>query len=224
MPQNADSHAVMKARAMPARSRTRNGVRWPFRTRDVFARLDREDHRLALIHSLPGVLVWPVVMMALAFAFQFAGGFIWALAGGPDAPVHFDTMAFFAMALAYFAFIGLMWRSWRRYEAERHAFAVWPVRPSDILAAILVLLFMAFIAGRLSVMFHDFAMADPSLTLSGGAAREDVSNVDDFAMSNAALWSVILLTLVAAPLVAAATVARRRLMIFHILKAFFQEK
>ena len=65
---------------------------------------------------------------------------------------------------------------------------------------LLVMLFMAFVAGRLTVMFHDFAMADPSLTLSGGASREDVSNVDEFAMSGAALWSVILLTLVAAPL------------------------
>jgi|GEM_PF-1387656 len=196
MPQNADSNTVMPDRPIPARS----GVRWPFRSRDAFARLDAERHRLALIHSLPGVLVWPFLMIALAFAFQFAGGFIWALAGGPDGPVHFDTMAFGAMALAYFAFIGLMWQRWSRYNAERHAFAVWPIRPTDILAAGLVLVFMALVAGRLSVMFHDFAMADPSLTLSGGASREDLSNVDEFAMSNAALWSVVLLTLVAAPL------------------------
>lgn len=196
MPRNADGNAVTPARTMPART----GVRWPFRARDAFAGLDGEHHRLALIHSLPGMLVWPFLMIALAFAFQFAGGFIWALAGGPDGPVHFDTMAFGAMSLAYFAFIGLMWQRWSRYNAERHAFAIWPVRPTDILAAVLVLAFMAFVAGRLSVMFHDFAMADPSLTLSGGASREDVSNIDEFAMSNAALWSIILLTLVAAPL------------------------
>jgi membrane protease YdiL (CAAX protease family) len=139
-------------------------------------------------------------MIALAFAFQFAGGVVWALSGGSGSALHFDTMSFLALALAYFAFTGLMWRRWSRYKAERHAFAIWPVRPADLLAAILVLLFMAFVAGRLTVMFHDFAMADPSLTLSGGASREDVSNVDDFAMSGAALWSVILLTLVAAPL------------------------
>ncbi|MEA1943330.1 MAG: type II CAAX endopeptidase family protein [Pseudomonadota bacterium] len=196
MPQNAGDNA-----ATPGTARQRHaGVRWPFRARDAFAGLDGEHHRLALIHSLPGMLVWPALMIALAVVFQFAGGFVWALSGGPDSALHFDTMSFLALALAYFAFTGLMWRRWSRYRVERHAFAIWPVRPADLLAAILVMLFMAFVAGRLTVMFHDFAMADPSLTLSGGASREDVSNVDEFAMSGAALWSVILLTLVAAPL------------------------
>lgn len=176
------------------------GVRWPFGPGDAFARLHEERHRLALIHSLPGMLVWPGVMMLLAIAFQFAGGFVWALAGGPDSPVHLDTMAFLALSLAYFAFAVLMWHRLGRYGAQRSAFAVGPLRPADVLAAGLVLVFMIFVAGRLTLAFHEFAMTDTSLTLSGGASREELSNVDDYTQSNAALWSVILLTLVAAPL------------------------
>lgn len=190
MPQNADS-----ATHASAGDRTR----WPFRPGDAFARLDAQ-HRPALIHSLPGMLVWPAVMVALAFAFQFAGGFVWALTGGPDAPLHLDTMAFLALSLGYFAFTALMWHRLKRYDAQRPAFALWPPRPADYAAAILVLVFMVLVASRLTVMFHDYAMLDPSLTLSGGASRDDVSNVDDFTHTNAALWSVILLTLVAAPL------------------------
>ena len=44
-------------------------------------------------------------------------------------------------------------------------------------------------------------MMDQSLTLAGGAPLEDVSNVDNFVQSGAALWVIILLTLVAAPIV-----------------------
>jgi membrane protease YdiL (CAAX protease family) len=190
MPQNADS---------ATRASAGDRTHWPFRRGDAFARLDAQ-HRPALIHSLPGMLVWPAVMMGLAFAFQFAGGFVWALAGGPDAPLHLDTMAFLSLSLAYFAFAVIMRRRLSRYDAEHRAFALWPPRPSDFLAAGFVLLFMVFVAGRLTVMFHEFAMLDPSLTLSGGATRDEVSNIDDFAQTNAALWSVILLTLVAAPL------------------------
>lgn len=184
----------------PAGRPAADAVHWPFGPGDAFAQLRAEDHRLALIHSLPGMVVWPLVMMALAFAFQFAGGFLWALTGGPKGMLQLDTVAFAAMALAYFAFAAVMWRWLQRDGAHRGTFAFWPPRASDLLATFLVMVFMILVAGHLTLAFHEFAMLDPSLTLSGGATRDEVSNVDNFIHSNAALWSIILLTLIAAPL------------------------
>ena len=184
----------------PAGRPAADAVHWPFGPGDAFAQLRAEDHRLALIHSLPGMVVWPLVLVALAFAFQFAGGFLWALAGGPKGMLQLDTVAFAAMALAYFAFAAVMWRWLQRDGAHRGTFAFWPLRASDLLATFLVMVFMIFVAGHLTLAFHEFAMLDPSLTLSGGATRDEVSNVDNFIHSNAALWSIILLTLIAAPL------------------------
>lgn len=184
----------------PAGRPAADAVHWPFGAGDAFAQLRAEDHRLALIHSLPGMVVWPLVLVALAFAFQFAGGFLWALAGGPRGMLQLDTVAFAAMAMAYFAFAAVMWRRLQRDGAHRSTFAFWPLRASDLLATVLVMLFMIFVAGHLTLAFHEFAMLDPDMTLSGGATRDEVSNVGNFIHSNAALWSIILLTLIAAPL------------------------
>lgn len=176
-------------------------VRWPFRRRDTFAALREESHRLALIHSLPGMLVWPLLMLALAFAFQFAAGFLWVLLGGPMSDTALSTAGFVASSLAYLALAGLMWLRLERYDAHHRAFAVLPVRGGDILAGLLVLVFMITLGSPLTLLFHEFAMSNPEMTLSGGADRDDLSNVDDFIESGAALWSVVLLTLIVAPLV-----------------------
>lgn len=180
---------------------TQPQVRWPFARRDVFAPLDDEDHRLALIHSLPGMLVWPSLMIALAYGFQFAAGFLWVMLGGPMTLDALATVGFLAASLAYLTFAGLMWLRLERYDAHHRAFALLPVRRGDILAGILVLVFMLTLGSELTLLFHEFAMSNPDLTLSGGADRDDLSNVDDFAQSGAALWALILLTLIAAPLV-----------------------
>ena len=50
-----------------ATSMARASVRWPFRPRDVFYRVTEPDHRLAVIHSLPGMLVWPILLIAIAY-------------------------------------------------------------------------------------------------------------------------------------------------------------
>jgi len=177
------------------------GRHWPFAAHDTFAALHEDRHRLALIHSLPGLLVWPLAMVGLAFLFQFIAGFLWMLAGGPLSPVALNTAAFTASAMAYFALAGLMWLRLERYDAHHRAFAILPVRAGDVLAALLVLIFMVLVGSRLTIFLHELAMSDPAQTLSGGAARETLSNIDDIVGSGAAWWSIVLLTLIAAPLV-----------------------
>ena len=175
-------------------------VRWRFARRDVFAGLDA-THRLTLIHSLPGIVFWPVLLYALIFLFQFTVGAGYAALPTLEDHVGIIDAAFTATAAAYGVLGLVMWHRFRRYDSHCRVFAVLPLRPSDGLAALLVLIFMVGFAGRLSLSFHEFAMGDPSLTLSGGAAPEDLSNVDDFAGAGASLVTLVLLTLVAAPLV-----------------------
>lgn len=175
-------------------------IRWPFAAKDSFARLDVQ-HRLPLIHSLPGMLVWPVMLLGLGTLFAFAAAFLWSMMGGYGSGLPLENLVFSAVSVAYGVLGLLMWVWFRQYDAHHRAFAILPLRLSDFGIGLLVLLFVLTIGSNLSRMFHDYAMLDPTLTLSGGATADDVSNVDDFTMSGADMWAIVLLTVIAAPIV-----------------------
>lgn len=181
-------------------SATPRTLRWPFREHDAFAPL-LEEHRLPVIHTLPGVIVWPILLFILAFCFQFVAVAIWSVLTGAQDMSHFMTVVFGASAAAYLMLGVLMWVRFSRYGAHRAAFSILPVRASEFLAAFMALAFVITIGGRLSVQFHDFAMLDPTLTIGGGADPDTVSNIDEFVSQGAAMWSLILLTIIIAPIV-----------------------
>ncbi|WP_291841655.1 type II CAAX endopeptidase family protein [Maricaulis sp.] len=175
-------------------------TRWPFGRHDVFASL-AEPYRMRVIHSLPGMIVWPVLMFALIIAAQLATLAGWAALGGPVTGLSEGSAVFLGNIIGYSGLALVMWAWMKRYQAHRPVFAVFPLRFTDILAAALVIIFMVLIASPLTLSFHEFAMSKPELTLSGGATRDDLSNVDDFVGAGASLWLVIGLTLIAAPIV-----------------------
>ncbi len=177
-----------------------NPPRWPFREHDVFALL-QEEHRLPVIHTLPGVVVWPVLLFVTAFFFQFIALAIWSLFAGTADPSQVITVVFAASSAAYLALGVMMWARFSRYGAHRAAFSIFPKRGSELIAAFLALAFVVTIGGRLSVQFHDFAMLDPTQTLAGGADPETLSNIDEFVFQGASMWSLVLLTVVIAPII-----------------------
>tara|TARA_R110000744_G_scaffold125730_11_gene231732 strand:- start:27037 stop:27873 length:837 start_codon:yes stop_codon:yes gene_type:complete len=184
----------------PASRISGNSVRWPFAARDGFSDL-QEHQRLLFIHSLPGMLVWPGLLFGLAIAFQILSQGAWALIDGKTLGLTMETAQFAGSAVAYAVLALLMWHHFGIYAAHRAAFSVIPLRLQDYLAGLLVLVFMLTIGSPLTLWFHQIAMLDPGLTLAGGAELEDVSNVDDFVSNGAALWAIILLTMLAAPIV-----------------------
>lgn len=175
-------------------------VRWRFAAGDGFSGL-LEHQRLQLIHALPGMLVWPGLLFALAIAFQLLSGTVWAMIDGKTLGIALETAQFAGSTLAYSVLALLMWHHFGIYAAHRAAFSIIPRRWSEPVIALLILAFMLTVASPLTLWFHQLAMLDSSLTLAGGAELEDVSNVDNFIQSGAALWAIILLTLVAAPIV-----------------------
>ncbi|MDF1768096.1 type II CAAX endopeptidase family protein [Maricaulis sp.] len=175
-------------------------TRWPFARHDVFANL-AEEYRMRVIRSLPGMIVWPALMFALVVAAQLATVISWSAAGGPETGLSQGSAIFLGNIIAYSGLGLIMWAWMKRYQAHRPVFAIFPLRLSDFLAAALVMVFMVLIASPLTLSFHEFAMAEPDLTLAGGASRDDLSNVDDFIGAEASLWLLIGLTLIAAPIV-----------------------
>jgi CAAX protease family protein len=175
-------------------------TRWPFARHDVFASLS-EEYRMRVIRSLPGMIVWPALMFALIIAAQLATLISWSVAGGPATGVSEGSAIFLGNIIGYSGLALVMWAWMKRYQAHRPVFAIFPLHLSDFGAAALVMIFMILIASPLTLSFHEFAMSDPQLTLSGGATRDDLSNVDDFAGAGANFWLVIGLTLIAAPIV-----------------------
>ncbi|WP_203293989.1 CPBP family intramembrane glutamic endopeptidase [Maricaulis parjimensis] len=182
-------------------SLTHEPVRWPFQRRDVFYRVTEDSDRLAVIHSLPGVLVWPVLMMIIAYAFQYAFLSAWNWLGGYALPIHPVTASFSALVGGYACFALILWQNFKQTGIHRGVFSIIPLKVSEIVAGVLILIFMITIGGRLTLFLHEYAMADPSLTFAGGATHEELSNVDDFAMTGASVWAIIALTLIAAPIV-----------------------
>jgi membrane protease YdiL (CAAX protease family) len=174
--------------------------KWSFPDHDAFSRMEHE-HRLPFIRALPGMVVWPILLFVLAFGFSFVTAVVTGVFLPDIGPANFNTAIFASSAAAYGALALLMAIWFHRYKAAGPAFSIIPVRPSEIAAGLLVLIFVIFVGGRLSVMFHEFAMLDQSMTLSGGVDIEEISNVDDFGMTGAAFWSVLLLTVIAAPIV-----------------------
>ncbi|WP_417486262.1 CPBP family intramembrane glutamic endopeptidase [Maricaulis sp.] len=175
-------------------------TRWPFARHDVFAGL-AEPHRMRVIRSLPGMIVWPAMMFALIYGAQLATIIGWAMAGGPATGLNEGGATFLGIILGYAGLAVVMWVWMKRYKVHRPVFSIFPLRFTDFVAAALTIIFMVFIASPLTLSFHEFAMSNPDMTLSGGASRDDLSNVDDFAGAGASLWLVIGLTLIAAPIV-----------------------
>jgi membrane protease YdiL (CAAX protease family) len=175
-------------------------VRWRFPPGDGFSGL-QEHQRLLVIHALPGILVWPGLLFGLAILFQLLSGTAWTLIDGKTLGITIETAQFAGSVIAYGVLAMLMWHHFGIYAAHRAAFSVLPRRWSEFVIGGLILAFMLMVGSPLAVWFHQLAMMDPSLTLAGGAPLEDVSNVDNFVQSGAALWVIILLTLVAAPIV-----------------------
>lgn len=174
--------------------------RWPFAPGDGYSALQAHQ-RLQLIHALPGILVWPGLMFGLAVLFQILAGSAWALIDGKTLGITIETAQFAGSALAYAVLALLMWHHFGIYAAHRAAFSIIPRRRAEFVIGLLILGFMLMVGSPLTLWFHQFAMVDTNLTLAGGANLEDVSNVDNFVQSGAALWAIILLTLVAAPIV-----------------------
>jgi len=175
-------------------------IRWPFARHDAFARL-AEPYRMRVIRSLPGMVVWPALMFALIIAAQLATLLGWSAVGGPDTGLSEGSAVFLGNIIGYSGLALVMWAWMKRYQAHRPVFAVFPLRLTDLVTAALILTFMVLIASPLTLSFHAFAMSEPELTLAGGATREDLSNVDDFAMAGASIWLLVGLTLIAAPFV-----------------------
>lgn len=178
----------------------RQPVRWPFPPEDGFSAL-QEHQRLLVIHALPGMLVWPGLLFGLAILFQLLSGTAWAIVDGKTLGISLETAQFAGSAVAYGVLALLMWHHFGIYAAHRAAFSVIPKRRSEVAIGLLILAAMLMVGSPLTIWFHQFAMMDPAQTLAGGANLEDVSNVDDFVQSGAALWAIALLTLVAAPIV-----------------------
>ena len=175
-------------------------TRWPFARHDVFASL-AEPYRARVIHSLPGMIVWPILMFALIIAAQLATLASWAALGGPATGLSEGSAVFLGNIIGYSGLALVMWAWMKRYQAHRPVFAVFPLRLTDVFVAALVILFMVLVASPLTLNFHEFAMSEPELTLAGGATRDELSNVDDFAGAGASVFLLIGLTLIAAPIV-----------------------
>ncbi|WP_297732515.1 CPBP family intramembrane glutamic endopeptidase [uncultured Maricaulis sp.] len=175
-------------------------TRWPFARHDVFANL-AEEYRMRVIRSLPGMIVWPALMFALVIAAQLATLIGWNAAGGPQTGLSHGSAIFLGNIIGYTGLGLIMWAWMKRYQAHRPVFAIFPLRLTDFFAAILIMIFMVLIASPLTLSFHEFAMTEPELTLTGGANRDDLSNVDDFIGAGASLWLLLGLSLIAAPIV-----------------------
>lgn len=176
-----------------------SAARWPFRIDDAFHGLDARA-REALIHSLPGVVFWPLLLWLLAFAGAFIATVIWTLSGAEAGPIAFGTVLMVFIALAYALLMSLfyIWTGSRGYGAA--VFRLWPVRWSDPGLALLALLIAILVGGPLSVLIHDLAMLDPTLTVSGGADPNEISNVETYLQAGASAWALALATVIAAPL------------------------
>lgn len=176
------------------------GMRWPFRETDSFAGITPE-HRPALIRNLPGLIIWPLMMFSLA---TFTGGFaqaVWVLLNGQITEGD-AAAAFFLGGTIGYAITAVLMAFWLgRYHAAAPAFSIIPTHLSDVAAAVLVMVFVLGFGSPLTVMFHEFAMADPEMTLSGGARLEDVSNVDNVVNVQAPRWMIIAFVVFAAPIV-----------------------
>ncbi|MHA6288764.1 CPBP family intramembrane glutamic endopeptidase [Maricaulis sp. CAU 1757] len=182
----------------PQDDATRASVRR--RTGEVFAGI-ADHHHETLARTLPGLVVWPALLFAMVIALQFVTAMAYKAA--PDLQQVFPgpTASFLAISLAYLGFGAVMWLYFQRFDSHFRVFAIWPIRPIDLHLAGLALLFMVLFAGRISLSFHELVMSDPSLTLSGGARVEDLSNVDNFTGTGAAPWAVLLLVLLIAPVI-----------------------
>jgi membrane protease YdiL (CAAX protease family) len=174
--------------------------RWPFAGRDSFAGL-ASHHRLPLIHSLPGILVWPFVMILMTSTVGGFGISVWQMMGGPVTGWSAATAFFFSATLGYAATAALMAFWFGRYGAHGAAFSILPYRLSDFGMGFATLVFVIGFGGPLTVMFHEFAMANPELTFSGGADSRELSNVDNITEAGATNWSIILFAVIAAPIV-----------------------
>lgn len=178
----------------------KSSVRWPFRTGDSFFGV-RDNYRMPLIHSLPGVLFWPVLLFVLAYIGQLAAAIIWQSSGGEATGFGITTAIFLGAAAGYAALAFFMWIDFHRLDAHRHAFSVFPIKTSDFGAAFLIMSFTLMLGSPLTQLVYEYAMTNPELTFSGGVTRDEISNVDDFTQAGATTWAIILLTVIAAPLV-----------------------
>ncbi|MDG1418508.1 MAG: CPBP family intramembrane metalloprotease [Maricaulis sp.] len=175
-------------------------VRWPFRASDSFSGV-RDTYRMPLIHSLPGVLFWPIFLFVLAYIGQLIAALIWQSSGGDASGINISTAIFLGAAGGYAALALFMWIDFQRLDAHRYAFSIFPLKISDFGAALLVMVFTLMIGSPLTQLVYESAMTNPELTISGGVTREEISNVDDFIQAGATTWAIILLTVIAAPLV-----------------------
>lgn len=174
--------------------------RWPFQPHDVFAPVHQEN-RLPVIHTLPGMITWPALLFGLAFLFHSFALALWSLFDPAHDPQLFAAVIFGASTAAYILLGVIMWARFDRYGIAGAAYSIIPLRLGEWIAALMALAFVVTIGGRLSILFHDFAMLDASQTIAGGAELEEVSNFDDFAGSGAPLWSLVLLTVIVAPII-----------------------
>jgi membrane protease YdiL (CAAX protease family) len=174
--------------------------RWPFAPRDSFSGL-AHHHRMSLIHSLPGILVWPLIMIALTSTLGGFGIALWDMLGGPVTGWSAATAFFVSATLGYAVTAALMAFWFSRYEVHGAAFSIMPQRLSDFGIAFLAMVFVIGFGSPLTIMFHEFAMSNPELTLSGGADQSELSNVDNITEAGATTWSMILFAVIAAPIV-----------------------
>ena len=73
---------------------------WRFPEKDGFSRIAPE-HRMAVVHSLPGMIVWPILLFVLFIAFSAVVGATWQMFSLDRDPALLNTVIYTASAAAY---------------------------------------------------------------------------------------------------------------------------
>jgi len=167
---------------------------WPFSRHDAFATLDRRHHG-GVIHSLPGVFIWPLMLWALAIISAWLAREIWS---GVETGLSWGTVYMLSIAVSYFS-LGLLFILWLlSIGLSGRVFSILPRYGRDWGVAVIALLAALVVGPDFSLWFYDFAM----LPSPGPApSPQELSNVDDINERGAAVWAVILAVVIAAPII-----------------------
>ena len=172
-----------------------SGLRWPFPERDAFAAVPAE-HRLRVIHSLPGMVVWPILLLMFVTILPSMVAY-WGVAGDGEGAVAPSGTVFFVAVTVFYVLLALIFHSWlATQEIAGRVFQLLPRSFSEIGAAALVFIAGLTIGGQLSLMFYEFAAIRPE----GAGIPDDISNVDEILGHGGSAWAIALAVVIAAPI------------------------
>jgi membrane protease YdiL (CAAX protease family) len=171
-----------------------SGGGWPFSRHDTFSTLDRRHHA-GVIHSLPGVFIWPLMLWAMAIIAAWFAREVWQTV---ETRMSWGTAYMLSIAISYFG-LGLLFLFWLlTIGLAGRVFSTLPRNGGDWGAAILALLAALVVGPEFSIWFYEFAM----LPSPGPApSPEELGNVDDIQQRGAAVWAVVLAVVIAAPII-----------------------